>query len=103
MCCQREPFYGAWVTGRGGGGSNRPYANSSHTSTTFSEGWGRGNGVGVGGQLKSGPWTPTKMAENERLFALIILSHVCWGKRKSKGGGGHGGGVQTQILTPTPL
>ena len=60
----------------------RPYADSlpqlCHIQGGRGGGWGRPGGGG------GGPRTPTYMAQNDRLVALIILSHVCWGKKNLK-------------------
>ena len=49
----------------------------------FREGGGGGGGLGLGGlgPAGRGGGTPTYMAQNDRLVALIISSHVCWGKK----------------------
>ena len=63
---------------RGGGHRNGPYTDSLPHLCHIQRG-GAGGGAWLGGGV---PRTPIYMAQNDCLVVLIILSHVCWGKKK---------------------
>ena len=66
----------SWAGKHGGATGPGPYAGSLPHLCHIQGGGGGGEG-GAGGQRGGGGGTRTYMAQNDRLVAVIILSHVC--------------------------